>query len=688
MSDIWNRFLKAMSDLRIVLAVLAFAYAAVYLTHEGMPGNRPGYPLGWWGWYDQGEYLKSADAFARHDLSPAKHYYPPLYPLLGSLFIHKMANHPFWLVNLASFLCFAAVFLLLASRYVSKPIAAVLFTLPVLLNNRIMENFVIPWTSTVSAALLSIGIYGLMRIASYDGKRSDNQRLPSILACFGISLALGLIAPLRPLDSLVGGIIWVGFLWMIWHRANYTGADRTQRVRRLFSACFIGILIGPAIFLGFNRLVYGSIFGGYIQATAANGYYPADLAEKCISIFLDGYTLYLEPHAGLIDKYPWLLLSFVGILFVLVRGDLVLRIVALAICAQFILYLPYGDLLPTSLWRYMNIHYFKWTFPYLALFTWLIVAFLAREWSPNKGKIAVWIGVIVASITLLLSLRVQVDFKPIASQTAAVSGAENARLFSFQLSADETDLVDVTGLQGGWQEDYFGEHKLWADGKELLKYRDFRVLPAPWGIRVLFIRPLRAASIVFQPDERLIRTGPEMSALAGTYHFILGVPKPFWDGENAFPSSRYVLGEVVDFTDHGNSSMYAQTGWSSPESWGRWTVGRKAIVRMRLDQHLSKPLLLEMELGAFVRPQHTVQRVAVYANNIFLGKQEFSLDRGADKPKRMTLELPINAVRDDGELRLRFETPDAVSPRKLKQGDDKRKLALGFVSLSLTQSGK
>jgi len=688
MVAVWNRFLKAISDLRIVLALLAIAYALSYLMHPGMPGNQPASPLGWWGWYDQGEYLKSANALAHYDLSPAKHFYPPLYPLLGSLFIHKMAHNPFLLVNLASFLFFAAVFLLLASKYVTKPIAFGLFTMSVLLTGHIMENFVIPWTTTASAALISIGIYGLLRMTSHDGERSDDYRPPSMLASFSISLALGLITPLRPLDSLVGGIIWISFLWSIWRKANRAVARRTVRIG-LFIACFCGILIGPAIFLGFNRIVQGSILGGYIQAAGANGYYTADLAEKFVSIFIDGYTLYLEPHAGLLDHYPWLLLSLAGIIFVLVRGDLVLRTVAFAICAQFILYLPYGDLLPTGLWRYLNIHYFKWTFPYLALFAWLIAAFLVREWGRNKKKTIVWIGVIATSMMLLLSLRVQVDFKTIASTTDSASGVrKTAELFSFQLSADETDLIDVTGLQGGWREKYFGEHKLWADGRELFKYRDFRVLPTPTGVRILFIRPLRATSIVFQPDERLHRTGLEISALAGSYHFILGVPMPFWKSENAFPSRRYVLGEVIDFTDNGNSTMYARAGWSGPESWGRWTDGRKSIVRLRLDQHLSKPLVLEMESAAFVRPQHPVQRVEVYANNIFLGKREFNLDQGAQNPSRMTFELPIHAVGDNGEIQLLLKIPDAVSPRKLKLSDDNRKLGLGLVSLRLAQADK
>jgi hypothetical protein len=55
--------------------------------------------------------------------------------------------------------------------------------------------------------------------------------------------------------------------------------------------------------------------------------------------------------------------------------------------------------------------------------------------------------------------------------------------------------------------------------------RDYRVVPAPWGVRILFIRPVTAKSIMFQPDGRLAFKKMPFSASAGSYRIVLGNPR-------------------------------------------------------------------------------------------------------------------------------------------------------------------
>jgi hypothetical protein len=47
----------------------------------------------------------------------------------------------------------------------------------------------------------------------------------------------------------------------------------------------------------------------------------------------------------------------------------------LSVCliAYCLLFLTYVDLLPTGVWHYFNIHYFKWTLPGFGLLGWLLV---------------------------------------------------------------------------------------------------------------------------------------------------------------------------------------------------------------------------------------------------------------------------------------------------------------------------
>lgn len=64
----------------IFLVFLGLLYTLAYLAHPALPGNNLQYPLGWWGWFDQGKYLLSSQSFILGNFSIDKHLYPPLYP--------------------------------------------------------------------------------------------------------------------------------------------------------------------------------------------------------------------------------------------------------------------------------------------------------------------------------------------------------------------------------------------------------------------------------------------------------------------------------------------------------------------------------------------------------------------------------------------------------------------------------
>ena len=61
----------------IFLALIVIAYFFGYFSCPFTPGNNQQFPLGWWGWFDQGKYLLASNAIANLDFSPANHFYPP-----------------------------------------------------------------------------------------------------------------------------------------------------------------------------------------------------------------------------------------------------------------------------------------------------------------------------------------------------------------------------------------------------------------------------------------------------------------------------------------------------------------------------------------------------------------------------------------------------------------------------------
>ena len=521
------KLLRVIDEPGLFLLLIAACYVVAYLIHPAAPGNNSAHPEGWWGWFDQGNYLKAAHAFANFDFTPAQHFYPPLYPLLGGLFLGISKTHAFWLIDLVCLLWFAWTFIFFARRYIPQRLAVMLFLITIVLNPTLFENFVIPWTTTLSLALLSVGIHSLGRFAdSNTGARPG----ASELAC--CSLAIGLIAVVRPVDALVGGSLWLGVMGYAWRSCSIEGRQFWRRSLLALMALSVGMLL----FLSFNQRVFGSPLGGYVQASSVNGYFLADAAEKFTSLFLDGYTLYLEPKSGMLDHYPWLALALPALIFVLIRGDWALRVVGAAVVLQFVLYLPYGDLLPNGLWRFLNIHYFKWTFPYLALFACYAVLGIVHSFKVDRVRAVAWSIFFAVAALLLASLRVAVTRQPLAIHL----GGDNISAIELDIDAGghgiDFDLVDLAGLSGGFTSIYFGEHSLKLDGRELARIKEYRVLPAPWGVRILFVRPVHGQSLIFRPDQKLTLGQTILSASSGSYHFIIGQPKPFWSEANAIPT--------------------------------------------------------------------------------------------------------------------------------------------------------
>lgn len=660
-------------DLRWMLVSIGVLYVLVYLAIPAAPGNSPyAHPLGWWGWFDQGQYLRSANALLLYDLAPDKHFYPPLYPAVGAFFLKWSSGHPYFLLNLFCLLWFAYVFIRVADRYVPRWVGALLFFGTTILNLRIFENYLIPWTTTLSVALLASGILGLTWLQDVLDRKSIRIGNWQV---FIVALCLGLLVPARPGDGAIGGLIGLALLIGYFY-ARRAAADAMPGPVSFLSCAIVAFAIGPAIYFGFNLAVFGTLSGGYVQVAAGNGFFLADVAEKFVSLWLDGETLYGEPNAGLTERYPWLFLALPGLAWMLIKGDYLLRVMAVCIGLLFGLYMPYGDLLPNGLWRFLNIHYFKWTFPFLALFAWLLGKQVLMGWRRQESWIAP--SLLLFTIpTLLLMLHLEIDTKPLKWNSVPHGGV------NIEVPGGEVDFFDVKGLSGGFTEVYFGVHRVLLDGRELKRVRDFRVLPLGSNVRLLFIRPISGQTIEFIPDPRLVRYEAQMVVYAGAYDFALGLPKPFRDEVAPEMVSIYRLGDRIDFSRDGRGRFYAGAGWSDPEDWGRWSVNGEARIDMRIAKYTGRPLTLELIYGALVAPRQPCQTIVVWTNGHELSRQEVCLGGEGNVPRPYRYMLPAGLVSADGMLAIRIGTPDAVSPKYLGMNDDSRMLGVGLETLRL-----
>jgi hypothetical protein len=672
-----QRLLCRALSLPSVLAIVALCYVRLYFVLPTSPAYiGPGNAIGWWAWGDQGLYLQSAQALLAFNLAPDQHFYPPLYAAIAALLLPWFSIHAYFFINLVCVLWFALVFIRVSDRYVDRSVGFFLFFASTVFPRLIFENFVIPWTTTLGVALLASGILGLVWLEEV--RQNPRAHLAKWQVGF-VAVSLGLLVPTRPVDALVGILIGIAFV-IRYTILRSVAVHQMPKPSTFWFIAILGALIGPAIFIIFNQLVFGSPLGNYIQAASSNGFFIADLPEKFYSIWLDGNTVYGESKAGLVQYYPWLLLGLVGWLWVLLTGGFLLRTLALSIALLFTLYLPYGDLLPNGLWRYLNVHYFKWTFAFFALFAYLLLSQIFYAWRAKKAwLLPTLLLLIVPAFLLSVQLRLQTEPMPWSISPAGV--------VQFTLPSEPIDCIEMQGIKGEFAHTYFGEHALALDGKILKPYKDFRLLDLGAGLRLLFIRPIEGKQIEWLADQRVALHRALFNARAGSYVVTLGMPKLY--KKTALPTifATYELGSTVDFSNTGLAQFYLGEGFSNPEATGRWTINDKALIRMQLKHRTrAQPLWLELTYRSLVGDAQPCQQIEISANDQVIGKESMCIKSSANDVTVHRYQIPTSAIGENGVLNIEIRTPNSITPKQLKINDDQRKLGIQIEQLTISQS--
>lgn len=380
-------------------ALLALAYLLTVWRVVGWPGLHDPALLYWHDWQDQALYGRSASALAAGNLNPAVHYYPLLYPLLGMPFLRVWPSQPFFFVDLACYLLAFAGFRGVARGFgVPGWGAALLFAATTLAQFGIAKLWIEPWTTTPSAALLWLALGamarlwgdsfspvprrrpgpsrervvsedsallpptsllgpGLRRGAAEGGSGTTPLRWPAAI----LGIALGLIPFARPGDAIVGAIIAL------------PGAAALYRARDIRAAIttVASFALAFALMATLYLAIYGPAPSPYMLYSAQYGFNFAWLGWKAYVVLVDPRGWFGE-GMGLLVYAPWLLLGGAGLIAACVVTPAARRPVTLTVAAAGVVYsvlmLAYVDLLPTGLWRFNNLHYFKWVFPLFGLF--------------------------------------------------------------------------------------------------------------------------------------------------------------------------------------------------------------------------------------------------------------------------------------------------------------------------------
>ena len=120
---------------------------------------------------------------------------------------------------------------------------------------------------------------------------------------------------------------------------------------------------------------------------------------------------------------------------------------------------------------------------------------------------------------------------------------------------------------------------------------------------------------------------------------------------------------------------YILDGWYGEiESWGGiWSIANQS--KLRLPLPIDQAHTLELKMQAFVSPKHDHQRV-----NIFLdGQLQKTATLSQFQDNRIAIPIP-QSISKQSSVEIRFELPDAISPKELGMGEDARRLAIGLQS--------
>jgi hypothetical protein len=450
-----NTMSEVMSALPFIFGVVvALIYLWYYLADPALPGNNSAYPLGWWGWFDQSQYIESARALRAFDFSPARNWYPLGYSLLAAPFTRWLPMHPLFFVDLTCLLISYVAFLLFAWKLqVSPSLAAIIFVLAGMGDPRLAKVWAEPWNTTASAAL----IWSLLACSAFQlSAPARGQDLRRTARLFAFGMLMGALPLVRPTDALISAFCGCTV-------ALNQASRRQVRLSDVATVVLGGLLVVVPYGLLYLR-IYGWHATAYMVHSRTLGFAFSQLPWKT-------YVLLIEPHpwfpygVSLLARCPWLVLALAGIVPALVslRGPArwtacLLATSSIAYCALFFSYI---DLLPSGLWRYENVHYFKWEFPGLALFAW----FLIREFWGARKRLAAACLVATVAVT-----SVRVVAMPVDQEHAA-------------------RMVQFPGIHLTWEKSYLSTSLTLRDSRgKVVSVTGMRVLPDGEGLRALALR--------------------------------------------------------------------------------------------------------------------------------------------------------------------------------------------------------
>jgi hypothetical protein len=441
------------------VAMAAAAFAAVVILQDVRDITDVFHHVYWQDWSDQSKYVASARAFAEGALDPRLHWYPLLYPLALGAFM--------WLLPLftaaaaVNLICFVLTYLgfrQIAARFGLSPLwTLALFLATTLLGSKLTMAWVVPWTTTLSSALIWLALARACRACD------PSAPAPSAPQLALTGSLLGLIPLCRPTDIVVSASL--GLFVSAW------AARSPDRFRKLAALAGGGLSV-IAAYASLHLTVYGPAITDYMKLSAAFGFDFAHLGWKAQTLLV-GAGPFFPQGAGMMEQFPWLALGAAGLLAAVFRPDRrwLALLLGLPALGYVVLMLAYSDLAASNFWSFRFMHYFKWLMPLMALFAYDFVWSFPMRKAASLASLAAILAVTSLHYDAVAAspgepAKLLIFAAPVAERTrlmmarSIVSDREGRlrNLFDYHQATDGAKLLYAEA----WRRDFAGEER-WSD---------------------------------------------------------------------------------------------------------------------------------------------------------------------------------------------------------------------------------
>jgi len=136
----------------------------------------------------------------------------------------------------------------------------------------------------------------------------------------------------------------------------------------------------------------------------------------------------------------------------------------------------------------------------------------------------------------------------------------------------------------------------------------------------------------------------------------------------------------------GNAAKFLRDGWSFQEEWARWGKEQDFGLQLPMETVPSGPVTLEAEIFPLLAKSFPRSTADISINGVVVGQWSFDYVE-QDQTRQVKLRVPGEVLAKANPVDIRFHMHDPLrSPEELGLSNEKRKLALAFVSLRLAKA--